>query len=107
MDIWARQLHLLHPLTALTSKKVKFKWTDVEQNAFDDIKRTVVHDNLLAYMDFKERFDIHTDSRDYRLGAVISQNSKPIAFYSRKLIGLQTRYTVMEKELLSIVKPLP
>ena len=38
-----------------------------------------------------------------QLGAVISQDGKPIAFYRRKLTGPQTRYTVTEKELLTIV----
>ena len=41
-----------------------------------------------------------------QLVAVISQDGKPIAFYRRKLTGPQTRYTVTEKELLTIVKTL-
>ena len=72
--MWARRSHILHPLTALTSPKAKFKWTDVEQKAFDDIRRTVTHDTLLAYPDFNKRFDINTDANDYQLGAVIIQN---------------------------------
>ena len=56
----------------------------MEQKAFDDIKRTVAHDNLLAYPDFNKHFDIHTDASDYQLGELIIQNGKPIAFYSRK-----------------------
>ena len=28
-DIWARRSHLLHPLTALTPNKVRFKWAGV------------------------------------------------------------------------------
>ena len=61
---------------------------------------------MLAYPDFTQRFDLHTDTSDYQLGAVISQKGRPIAFYSRKLTGAQTRYTVTEKELLSIVEVL-
>ena len=102
--MWAIRSHLLHPLTALTLPKVKFKWTDVEHKAFDEINRIVSHDTLLAYPDFNKRFDIHTDASDHQLGAVIIQNGKTIAFYSRKLTETQNRYTVTERELLSIVK---
>ena len=69
----------------------------MEHKGFDNITHAVSQDILLLYPDFNKRFDIHTDARDYQLGAVISQNSKPIAFYSRKLKGQQTQYTVIEK----------
>ena len=89
-DMWVKRSHLLHPFTALMSHKVKFKWTDVEQKAFDDIKHAVSQDILLTYPDFNEQFHIHTDNSNYQLGAVIIQNGKPIAFYSHKLTGPQT-----------------
>ena len=95
--MWAKRSHLLRPLTAITPHKVKFKWTNLEQKAFDDIKRAISQDTLLAYPEFNKRFDIYMDASDYQLGAVISQNGKPIAFYSRKLTGPQTWYTVTEK----------
>ena len=60
----------------------------------------------LAYPNFEQPFEIHTDASHYQLGAVISQNGKPIAFYSRKLNDAQTRYTTTERELLSIVETL-
>ena len=46
------------------SHKVNCKWTEVEQKAFDDIKRAVSQDTLLAYPDFNKRFDIYADARD-------------------------------------------
>ena len=61
---------------------------------------------MLQYPDFSKLFVIHTDASHYQLGAVISQEGKPIAFYSRKLNDAQTRYTTTERELLSIVETL-
>ena len=61
---------------------------------------------LLAYPDFNKPFVIHTDASHFQLGRVISQDGKPIAFYSRTLNDAQTRYTTTERELLSIVETL-
>ena len=101
--MWPRRSHTLAPLTKLTSIKTRFKWTQVEQDAFDEIKRIVARDNLLTYPDFNETFKIHTNASAIQLGAVISNKGKPIAFYSGKLTDAQQGYTVMERELLIIV----
>ena len=97
---------MIAPLTRLTSKNVKFKWTDVEQKAFDKIKKHVAREVLLSYPNFNEEFIIHADASQTQLGGIISQNGKPVAFYSRKLSDAQTRYTTGERELLSIVETL-
>jgi len=69
-------------------------------------KRVIAKETLLAYPNFNKPFQIHTDDSHCQLGAVASQEGKPIAFYSRKLNPVQTRYTTTEKELLSIVETL-
>ena len=104
--MWQRRSHTLAPLTKLPHNKRIFKWTQVKQDDFDIIKRIVAHDTLIIYPDFNEAFEIHTDASAFQLGAVISQKDKPIAFYSRKLTGGLKRYTVTERELLSIVETL-
>ena len=59
---------------------------------------------LLSYPEFNQPFEIHTETSDLHLGAVISQNKKPIYIYSIKLNLAQSCYTTTEKELLAIVK---
>ena len=94
--MWIRRSEVLTPLTALVSKNAKWQWTDAEQNAFDTMKRIISREVLLSYPDFSKPFEIHTDASHTQLGAVISQDSQPIAFYSRKLNLAQTRYTTTE-----------
>ena len=59
---------------------------------------------VLAYPNFDDEFVIYTDASTRQLGGVITQNNRPIAFFSRKLTKAQTKYTVTELELLSIVE---
>ena len=104
--MWKRRSHTLTSLTQMTSKEATFKWTEEHQKAFDHMKKSISRETLLVYPDFSKPFEIHTDASKVQLGAVISQNNKPIAFYSRKLNPAQVNYTTTERELLSIVETL-
>ena len=105
-DLWPRRSHILEPFTAISAGKkgTKIKWTSELETAFKEVKKMVCQETLLTYPDWTKPFDIHTDASDYQLGAVIFQQGKPIAFFSRKLNNAQKNYTTTEKELLSIVE---
>lgn len=97
---------LLSPLSALTKQNVKFRWSSECQHNLDRVKQILSRQVTLSYPDFNLPFHIYTDASTKQLGSVIEQNGKPLAFYSRKLNDAQTRYTVTELELLSIVETL-
>ena len=105
-DAWIRRSDVLAPLAKLCGKNSKWEWTDVHQRAFDTMKKILARDVLLAYPDFSKKFEIFTDASDKQLGAVITQEGRPIAYYSRKLNSSQLNYTTTEKELLAIVETL-
>jgi hypothetical protein len=118
-DLWARQSDMLAPLTSLVgecgqtkttkakgTKKVPWHWEDVHQRAFNHVKVTIVKDVVLAYPDYSKVFEIYTDASSKQLGAVITHDNRPIAFFSWKLSDTQRKYSVTEIELLAIVKTL-
>ena len=76
------------------------------QKAFDEMKRLVSREVLLAYPRFDQPFEVYTDASKYQLGSVIVQNNCPLDFYSRKLSTAQQKYTTREQELLSIFETL-
>ena len=59
---------------------------------------------LLSYPDWTTPFIVHTDASDKQLGAIISQNKKTTAFFSRILSKQQHNYTTTKKELLAVVE---
>jgi hypothetical protein len=68
------------------------------------LKNSLAHKVVLPYLDFSVPFEIYTNASKYQIGSVITQNDKPLAFYSRKLTDPQTRYTITELELLAIAE---
>ena len=48
------------------------------------------------------RIDLAADASDVAVGAELSQNGQPVAFYSKSLHPLKARYHVTDRELLAI-----
>jgi hypothetical protein len=106
-DIWQKCSEMLAPLTDLVgecgetqttkknkTKKEPWRWESIHQQAFDNIKATIAKEVVLAYPDFTKPFEIYTDASTMQLGSVITQGNRPIAFFSRKLSVMQTKYSV-------------
>ena len=51
------------------------------------MNKSISREILLIYPNFKNSFVIHTDAGKVQLEAVISQDNKSIAFYSRRLFS--------------------
>jgi RNase H-like domain found in reverse transcriptase/Reverse transcriptase (RNA-dependent DNA polymerase) len=105
-NMFQQRSHILAPLTAVVGNKGALKWTSEMQQAFDSMKAIIVCDVMLSYPDHTKAFHIYTDASGLQIGAVIMQDNRPVAFYSRKLNQAQHNYTTIEKELLSIVETL-
>jgi RNase H-like domain found in reverse transcriptase len=102
--MFPKQSHILAPLTALVGGKGPLKWTAECQQAFAQMKAVMAQDAFLRYPDHNKPFHIFCDASDLQLGAVITQDDAPVAFYSCKLNSAQKNYTIVEKEIFSVVK---
>jgi hypothetical protein len=88
------------------TKKKPWRWESIHQQAFDNVKATIAKEVVLAYPDFTKPFEIYTDAYMMQLGSLITQGNRPIAFFSRKLSVMQTKYSVTKIKLLAIVETL-
>ena len=65
-----------------------------------------MYETFLADPYFNIPADMHMDSSDIQLDAVISKQGMSIAFYLHKSKNVQKNYMTTEKELLAIIKDL-
>ena len=91
------------PLTDLLKKDQLFVWTADNQQAFELLKHTLCLAPVLALPDFSQPFHIETDASGTGVGAVLQQDSHPIAFLSKALSSQNQGLSVYEKDYLAIL----
>ncbi|XP_068233339.1 uncharacterized protein [Palaemon carinicauda] len=102
---------IAHPLTNLLKKDVKFIWDEQCQESFDKLKASLMTFPLLRSPDFSLPFCLATDASDVGLGAVLLQSlpdgtTHTVAYFSKKLLPAERKYSTVEKEALCLVKAL-
>nr|CAN63369.1 hypothetical protein VITISV_016446 [Vitis vinifera] len=90
-------------LTDLLKKNKAWEWDERCQQVFEDLKKAVIEEPVLALPDHTKVFEIHTDASDFAIGGILMKERHPIVFESRKLNDTERRYTVQEKEMTAIV----
>ncbi|RVW32429.1 Transposon Tf2-8 polyprotein [Vitis vinifera] len=94
---------IARPLTNLL-KKGKFAWNDEAEAAFLALKQAMTTTPTLAMPNFNDSFTIETDASGEGIGAVLSQQGRPIAFMSRALGVTKKSWSTYAKEMLAIVE---
>nr|GEY57832.1 retrovirus-related Pol polyprotein from transposon 17.6 [Tanacetum cinerariifolium] len=83
-----------------------FKWTSEAQSSFKLIKVKMTEALVLSLPNFKKVFELDCDASGVGIGSVLSQDGRPISFFSEKLSESQKKYTTYEKEFYAIVRAL-
>ena len=98
------------PLTDLTRKTEpnRVNWTADYEVAFTKLKQMLCTAPVLWTPDFERPLVLQTDASDRGVGAVLSQPTEdgsgdhPIAYFSKKLLPREEKYSMGEKECLAI-----
>lgn len=96
------------PLTNLTKKSSKFRWTEEAQIAFDTIKSKLLSDVMLKHPNFNDVFYLNTDASGEAIGAALLQKDdngilRPINYFSYKLKPHEKKWPAIQLEAYAIL----
>ena len=94
------------PIRELLHKENQFLWTEIQEEAFKNLKDILTSTQVLAHYDNKKRTVLSTDASNSGLGACLYQESegrlRPVAYASKSLTDTENRYAIIEKEALAV-----
>ncbi len=97
---------IVKPMTQLMGNDA-WKWGKTQQEAFEQLKKQLAKDVILAVPMNKGKFRVEADASEGAIGAVLSQQQdgkwRPISFLSKSLSVTERNYEIYDKELLAIM----
>ena len=91
------------PLTMLTRKNVKFNWDDSYESAFTELKQRLTNALVLTVLNNQELYMVYIDASGIRLGCVLMQNGKVVAYVSFQLMPYEKNFLTQDLEFTGVV----
>ena len=87
---------IVAPLTQLLTKD-EFHWNEAVEVAFKQLKEALTSPLILRLPDFTQQFVIECDASGTGVGAILSQQNQPVAYFSEALKGSALALSTYEK----------
>ena len=91
------------PLTNLLKKDHKFEWSDTCQHSFKELRQRLMTALVLALPSGKDGYVVYSDASRQRLGCVLMQDGRVIAYASHQLKKHEQNYSTHDLELAAVV----
>jgi hypothetical protein len=83
-----------------------FHWTTEVERSFNLLKRKITEKPILVLPDFQKTFQVKCDASGYAVGGVLSQDDRPVAYFSEKLDDAKLKYSTYDKDFYAIIQTL-
>lgn len=87
----------------LKKKKKSFEWILDSEIAFEELKQALCTALVLTLLDFQKLFVVEADACHKGMGAVLMQEGKLVAYFSKAFGERHLGMSIYEKEYISII----
>lgn len=94
---------IVAPLIRLTSKNVKYQWTDECEESFSKLKECLTSAPVLTLPSGLGGFTIYSDALRVCLGCILMQHGRVMAYGSKQLKNHEQNYPTHDLEMATVV----
>jgi hypothetical protein len=86
------------PMLDTMKKKCKyFNWIEEAKKKIEVLKEKITEQPILVLPDFGKTFQVRCDASGVAIGAILSQDNRPVAYFGENLNETKKKYSTYEK----------
>jgi hypothetical protein len=88
----------------MKNKHKSFSWTEEAKKNFKVLKEKITEQPILVLPDFGKTFQVRCDAIGLAIGAVLSQDNRPVSYFSEKMNDTKKNYSTCDKEFNAVIQ---
>jgi hypothetical protein len=93
-------------MDTVKKRHTSFHWMEEVEKSFELLKKEITKQQILVLPDFSKTFQVRCDTSGFAIGVILSQDDRPIAYFSEKLNEVKIKYSTYDKEFYAVIQAL-
>jgi hypothetical protein len=93
-------------MDTMKKRHKSFHWMEEAEKRFNLLKRKITEQPILVLPNFQKTFQVKCDASGFAIGAVLSQENRTIAYFSKKMNEAKIKYSTYDNEFYDIIQAL-
>jgi hypothetical protein len=93
-------------MDTVKKRNKSFHWTEEAEKSFNLLKKKITEKPIMVLPYFSKTFQVRCDASGFAIGALLSQDDRPIMYFSEKLNEVNIKYSTYEKEFYVVIQEL-